>query len=197
MLKVLEPTYFPPISHWKHISSNNLQWSINSRYNKQTLTNRTYIDSSNGELMLTVPIKHSGKNVPRKFSNIKIDNSSNWKKTHYKSIKICYQSSPFFEFYEDDISFFYESDYEYLHQLNFASISLVCKWINIKMPKKNFNVQEKEFINLIYLSNTKRTRELIKKKYTQTFEVSNGFINDLSILDLIFNCGPDSTNYFQ
>ena len=76
MLKVLEPTYFPPISHWKHISSNNLQWSINSRYNKQTLTNRTYIDSSNGELMLTVPIKHSGKNVPRKFSEIKILNFS-------------------------------------------------------------------------------------------------------------------------
>lgn len=196
MLKVLEPTYFPPISHWKHISSNNLQWSIKSRYNKQTLTNRTYIDSSNGELMLTVPIKHSGKNVPRKFSKIKIDNSSNWKKTHYKSIKICYQSSPFFEFYEDDISFFYESDYEYLHQLNFASINLVCKWINLEMPKENFNVQEKEFINLIYLSNTKRTRELIDKKYTQTFQVSNGFINDLSILDLIFNCGPDSKNYF-
>ena len=196
MLKVLEPTYFPPISHWKHISSNNLQWSIKSRYNKQTLTNRTYIDSSNGELMLTVPIKHSGKNVPRKFSEIKIDNSSNWKKTHYKSIKICYQSSPFFEFYEDDISFFYESDYEYLHQLNFASINLVCKWINLEMPKENFNVQEKEFINLIYLSNTKRTRELLEKKYTQTFQVSNGFINDLSILDLIFNCGPDSKNYF-
>jgi len=196
MLKVLEPTYFPPISHWKHISSNNLQWCINSRYNKQTLTNRTYIDSSNGELMLTVPIKHSGKNVPRKFSEIKIDNSSNWKKTHYKSIKICYQSSPFFEFYEDDISFFYESDYEYLHQLNFASINLVCNWINLEMPKENFNVQEKEFINLIYLSNTKRTRELLEKKYTQTFQVSNGFINDLSILDLIFNCGPDSKNYF-
>ena len=196
MLKVLEPTYFPPISHWKHISSNNLQWSINSRYNKQTLTNRTYIDSSNGELMLTVPIKHSGKNVPRKFSEIKIDNSSNWKKTHYKSIKICYQSSPFFEFYEDDISFFYKSDYEYLHQLNFASINLVCNWINLEMPKENFNVQEKEFINLIYLSNTKRTRELLEKKYTQTFQVSNGFINDLSILDLIFNCGPDSKNYF-
>ena len=196
MLKVLEPTYFPPISHWKHISSNNLQWSIKSRYNKQTLTNRTYIDSSNGELMLTVPIKHSGKNVPRKFSKIKIDNSSNWKKTHFKSIKICYQSSPFFEFYEDDISFFYESDYEYLHQLNFASINLVCKWINLEMPKENFNVQEKEFINLIYLSNTKRTRELLEKKYTQTFQVSNGFINDLSILDLIFNCGPDSKNYF-
>ena len=196
MLKVLEPTYFPPISHWKHISSNNLQWSINSRYNKQTLTNRTYIDSSNGELMLTVPIKHSGKNVPRKFSEIKIDNSSNWKKTHYKSIKICYQSSPFFEFYEDDISFFYESDYEYLHQLNFASINLVCKWINLEMPKENFNIEEKEFINLIYLSNTKRTRELLEKKYTQTFQVSNGFINDLSILDLIFNCGPDSKNYF-
>ena len=196
MVKVLEPTYFPPISHWKHISSKNLQWSIDSKYNKQTLTNRTYIDSSNGELMLTVPIKHSGENVPRKFLKIKIDNSSNWKKTHYKSIKICYQSSPFFEFYEDDISFFYKSDYEYLYQLNFASINLVCKWINIVMPKEKFNTKANEFINLISLSKTKRTSELLEKKYNQTFQVSNGFINDLSILDLIFNCGPDSKNYF-
>ena len=79
MLKLLEPTYFPPVSHWKYIKSPNLIWSIKSRYNKQTLTNRTYIDSANGELMLTVPIKHSGNNEPRLYSDIKIDMNSNWK----------------------------------------------------------------------------------------------------------------------
>ena len=195
MVRLLEPTYFPPISHWNYIISNNLLWSVTSNYNKQTLTNRTYIDSSNGELMLTVPIKHSGKNEPRNFSDIKIDKSFDWKKIHYKSIKISYQSSPFFEFYEDELYNFFSCDYENLIDLNLKSIKMVCGWLNIKMPslvKKNQN----DFIDISYLSNTKRTKYLSQKKYNQTFEINNGFISDLSILDLVFNCGPSSADYF-
>tara|TARA_B100001113_G_C21012674_1_gene580012 strand:- start:45 stop:632 length:588 start_codon:yes stop_codon:yes gene_type:complete len=195
MVRLLEPTYFPPISHWNYITSNNLLWSVKSNYNKQTLTNRTYIDSSNGELMLTVPIKHSGKNEPRNFSDIKIDKSFDWKKIHYKSIKISYQSSPFFEFYEDELYNFFSCDYENLIDLNLKSIKMVCGWLNIKMPslvKKNQN----DFIDISYLSNTKRTKYLSQKKYNQTFEINNGFISDLSILDLVFNCGPSSADYF-
>ena len=195
MVRLLEPTYFPPISHWNYITSNNLLWSVKSNYNKQTLTNRTYIDSSNGELMLTVPIKHSGKNEPRNFSDIKIDKSFDWKKIHYKSIKISYQSSPFFEFYEDELSNFFSCDYENLTDLNLKSIKMVCGWLNIKMSslvKKNQN----DFIDISYLSNTKRTKYLSQKKYNQTFEINNGFISDLSILDLVFNCGPSSADYF-
>ena len=143
MVRLIEPTYFPPISHWKFIKSKDLSWSINSRYNKQTLTNRTYIDSANGELMLTVPIKHSGKNQPRVYSDIKLDLSSDWKKNHFKSIKICYQSSPFYEFYEDDLISFFNLDYENLYDLNLKSIKMVCNWLKIKMPEDIYNEKYK------------------------------------------------------
>ena len=199
MVRLIEPTYFPPISHWKFIKSKDLLWSINSRYNKQTLTNRTYMDSANGELMLTVPIKHSGKNQPRVYSDIKLDLSSDWKKNHFKSIKICYQSSPFYEFYEDDIISFFNLDYENLYDLNLKSIKMVCNWLKIKMPEDIYNEKNKydyKIQDLTHLSNCKRTSYLKQKKYNQTFETKNGFINDLSIIDLIFNCGPNSIDYF-
>ena len=199
MVRLIEPTYFPPISHWKLIKSKDLLWSINSRYNKQTLTNRTYIDSANGELMLTVPIKHSGKNQPRVFSDIKLDLSSNWKKNHFKSIKICYQSSPFYEFYEDDLISFFNLDYENLYDLNLKSIKMVCNWLKIKMPEDIYNEKNKyeyKIQDLTHMSNCKRTSYLKQKKYNQTFETKNGFINDLSVIDLIFNCGPNSIDYF-
>ena len=199
MARLIEPTYFPPISHWKLIKSSDLLWSINSRYNKQTLTNRTYIDSANGELMLTVPIKHSGKNQPRVFSDIKLDLSSDWKKNHFKSIKICYQSSPFYEFYEDDIISFFKLDFENLYDLNFKSIKMVCNWLKIKMPEDIYNKKNKydcKIQDFTHLSNSKRTSYLKQKKYNQTFETNNGFINDLSVIDLIFNCGPNSIDYF-
>ena len=199
MVRLIEPTYFPPISHWKFIKSKDLLWSINSKYNKQTLTNRTYIDSANGELMLTVPIKHSGKNQPRVFSDIKLDLSSNWKKNHFKSIKICYQSSPFYEFYEDDLISFFNLDYENLYDLNLKSIKMVCNWLKIKMPEDIYNEKNKydyKIQDLTHMSNCKRTSYLRQKKYNQTFETKNGFINDLSVIDLIFNCGPNSIDYF-
>ncbi len=199
MVRLIEPTYFPPISHWKFIKSKDLLWSINSRYNKQTLTNRTYIDSANGELMLTVPIKHSGKNQPRVLSDIKLDLSSDWKKNHFKSIKICYQSSPFYEFYEDDIISFFNLDYENLYDLNLKSIKMVCNWLKIKMPEDIYNKKDKydfKIHDLTHMSNCKRTSYLKQKKYNQTFETNNGFINDLSVIDLIFNCGPNSIDYF-
>ena len=199
MVRLIEPTYFPPISHWKFIKSKDLLWSINSKYNKQTLTNRTYMDSANGELMLTVPIKHSGKNQPRVFSDIKLDLSSDWKKNHFKSIKICYQSSPFYEFYEDDLISFFNLDYENLYDLNLKSIKMVCNWLKIKMPEDIYNKKNKYEVkiqDLTHMSNCKRTSYLKQKKYNQTFETKNGFINDLSVIDLIFNCGPNSIDYF-
>jgi hypothetical protein len=199
MKSILLPTYFPSLLFWKIILKNNFFWMKNSYYKKQTLRNRMFIHGANGKLMLSIPIRHSGINQKRFYDDVSIDSSSDWKKNHFKSIKICYQSSPFYEFYEDDLISFFNLDYENLYDLNLKSIKMVCNWLKIKMPEDIYNKKNKydyKIQDLTHLSNCKRTSYLKQKKYNQTFETKNGFINNLSVIDLIFNCGPNSIDYF-
>ena len=170
----------------------------NSYYKKQTLRNRMFIHGANGKLMLSIPIRHSGINQKRFYGDVSIDSSSDWKKNHFKSIKIAYQSSPYFEFYEAGLVNLYQSNFEYLYRFNLASINLISKWMEETIDEKKINLNNfnnGEIDDLTFLSKTKRTKNKIRKKYTQTFELKNGFINDLSVLDLIFNCGPNSKEY--
>ena len=77
--------------------------------------------------MLSVPVKHSGKNIRRKFNDVLIENNQDWKKNHFKSIKIAYQSSPYYEFYENKLIDFFNQDNNQLYKLNLSSIHLVLK----------------------------------------------------------------------
>jgi hypothetical protein len=95
----MTPSYFAPISHWKEIITGNIIWDLNQNFNKQTLRNRTYIYGSNKILALSIPIKHSKNNFTLK--NALIENDFLWQKDHWKSIESSYNSSPFFEYYQD------------------------------------------------------------------------------------------------
>ena len=192
----LIPSYFPPISHWKYIINNKCYWNTESFYQKQTLRNRTYIHGANGILMLSVPVKHSGKNIKRKFNDILVENNQDWKKNHFKSIKTAYQSSPYYEFYENKIIDFFNQDTNQLYKLNLSSINLVLNCLKLECFEINDISKFKTINDLNFLTNVKRSTEE-NTKYIQTFEEKNGFINDLSILDLLFNCGPNSLDYIQ
>ena len=199
MKSILLPTYFPSLLFWKIILKDNFFWMKNSYYKKQTLRNRMFIHGANGKLMLSIPIRHSGINQKRFYDDVSIDSSSDWKKNHFKSIKIAYQSSPYFEFYEEDLKNFYQVETSNLYNFNLKSVELVLKWLemgtnnrtidfNIKIYKQSKNIKEID------------NREIKKKsniKYIQTFEDKNGFIDGLSILDMIFNCGPKTKDYIK
>ena len=199
MKSILLPTYFPSLLFWKIILKNNFFWMKNSYYKKQTLRNRMFIHGANGKLMLSIPIRHSGINQKRFYDDISIDSSSDWKKNHFKSIKIAYQSSPYFEFYEEDLKNFYQVETSNLYNFNLKSVELVLKWLEMGTNKRtiDFNIEiYKQSKNIREIDN----REIKKKsniKYIQTFEDKNGFIDGLSILDMIFNCGPKTKDYIK
>ena len=199
MKSILLPTYFPSLLFWKIILKDNFFWMKNSYYKKQTLRNRMFIHGANGKLMLSIPIRHSGINQKRFYDDVSIDSSSDWKKNHFKSIKIAYQSSPYFEFYEEDLKNFYQVETSNLYNFNLKSVELVLKWLEMDTNNRiiDFNIEiYKQSKNIKEIDN----REIKKKsniKYIQTFEDKNGFIDGLSILDMIFNCGPKTKDYIK
>ena len=199
MKSILLPTYFPSLLFWKIILKDNFFWMKNSYYKKQTLRNRMFIHGANGKLMLSIPIRHSGINQKRFYDDVSIDSSSDWKKNHFKSIKIAYQSSPYFEFYEEDLKNFYQVETSNLYNFNLKSVELVLKWFEMGTNNRtiDFNIETyKQSKNIKEIDN----REIKKKsniKYIQTFEDKNGFIDGLSILDMIFNCGPKTKDYIK
>ena len=196
--KVLIPPYFGSITTWKEILDSKIIWDIHKNYTKQTYRNRTYIHSANGLQNLIVPIKHSLE----KFSmqSAIIDNSSSWRQNHWKSIKTAYNSAPFFEFYEDSLKKLFDTKFTNLLDLNISTIKLISKWLEIEIKydfSKDYNKVYNSKIDLRGLINYKNKTSIKFKKYNQVFIAKNGFLKDLSILDLIFNVGPNSESILK
>jgi hypothetical protein len=196
--KIMVPPYFGPISCWKQIINSNILWDVHQNYIKQTYRNRTFIHSANGLQKLTVPVKHS----KIKFSMLeaKIDNTIAWQKNHWRSIQSAYSSSPFFEFYKDSLEKIYLKKYTDLTKFNFDIINLIFEWIEIEIKSelsKGYNIRYENSLDLRKNIENKRYTSSENIRYRQVFSNKNGFLNDLSIMDLIFNEGPNSISYLK
>ena len=196
--KIMVPPYFGPISCWKQIINSNILWDVHQNYIKQTYRNRTFIHSANGLQILTVPVKHS----KIKFSMLqaKIDNSIAWQKNHWRSIESAYSSSPFFEFYKDSLEKIYIKEYIYLTKFNFDIIKLILEWTDIEMKSelsKDYKIGYENSLDLRKNMENKKYSCSENLEYRQVFSDKNGFLNDLSIIDLIFNEGPNSISYLK
>ncbi|SHF79566.1 WbqC-like protein family protein [Flavobacterium segetis] len=198
---LLYPTYFPSISHLVTlVQSEKAIFEIEDNFQKQTNRNRTYIYSPNGIQLLNIPVKHS-KDSRQKTKDIKIETDFDWQKQHFKSLEAAYRSSPFFEFFEDDIRPIFEKKHDFLLDLNFESLEIVLKCLRIKVEYD----KTIEYFPQVASSEITDFRNLVdgKKdiseftKYTQVFDDKHGFINNLSVLDLIFNEGKYAIDYLK
>jgi hypothetical protein len=196
--KIMVPPYFGPISYWKQIINSNILWDVHQNYVKQSYRNRTFIHSANGLHKLTIPVKHSKIKFP--MLNAEIDNKIAWQKNHWRSIQTAYSSSPFFEFYKDSLEQVYNKKYTYLVKFNFDMIKLVFEWLDIGIKlklSKEYKVVYDDSLDLRKKIDNQKHSISKNKIYNQVFFEKNGFLNDLSIIDLIFNEGPNSISYLK
>lgn len=196
---IIHPTYFPSVSHFvAMVQANSITFEMEDNFQKQTNRNRMYIYSPNGIQMLNIPIKHS-KEVHQKFKDVRIENDFDWRKNHFKSLEAAYRTSPFFEYFEDDFRSLFEKKHEFMMDLNFQTIELVteCLGVKFEIEKTTEYFHEAEGLaDFRHLANGKKDT-LTFEPYTQVFDDKHGFINNLSILDLLFNEGRYTVDYLK
>ncbi|WP_396177257.1 WbqC family protein [Flavobacterium sp.] len=198
MEAILHPSYFPSISHFVVMAqSDKIVFEMEDNFQKQTNRNRMYIYSPNGIQLLNIPIKHSKENR-QMTKDIRLETAFDWQKQHFKSLEAAYRNSPFFEFFEDDIMPVFEKKHTFLMDLNLQTIEIVSKCLRLKL-EPTFSTE--------YFRNPVLTdfRTLVDGKkdsyefesYPQVFEEKFGYLNNLSILDLLFNEGRHALSYLK
>ncbi len=198
---IIHPTYFPNIFSFKTIiNSTNILFEVNDHYVKQTLRNRTSIHAANGKLNLSIPVKFSSTKK-EKYKDIRICYDSNWQKIHLKSIESAYKNSPFYDFFEDYFINFYNKKEKFLVDLNFSSIRLIFEILEKELNCSFTNEYLEKYIDLTdyrsLLTNKNFNEKANFKNYTQVFQEKNGFIENLSSIDLIFNKGLDFEDFIK
>ena len=197
----LTSAYLAPVSYYAKLAHyDKVVIEQHDNYTKQTYRNRCTIAGPEGEIALTIPTeKPHGSKCPMK--DIRISDHGNWRHLHWNAISSAYNNTPFFEYYKDDFRPFYEKKYDFLHDYNEELRELVCSLIDLEPNvtyseeyKMEFADGEVDFRELIHPKKDFKLAdpEFVAQPYYQVFDTRNGFQPNLSIIDLLFNMGPES-----
>lgn len=196
---LLSSLYLAPVEYYSALfNSESAIIEINDNYQKQTYRNRCVIAGANGPLTLSIPVEKSDR-LKCKMKDIRIAEHGDWRHLHWNAITSAYNSTPYFEYYEDDFRPFYEKKHVFLHDFNENLRILICRLIDIDTGTyytEKFVVQASE--DLIDMRNSihpKIPSDFRTGPYYQVFASKHGFLNNLSILDLLFNMGNESRIY--
>ena len=201
---LLSTTYFGPVQWYQklHRADNVLieQWES---FQKQTYRNRCMIATTNGVQALTVPIERGETPL---IKDIRISDHGNWRHLHWMALQSAYGESPFFEYYQDDIRPFFTQRWDYLLDFNEAICEKMCELIDLQpnMSRTNefslstLHTPHSTIIDYRTAINPKHPAldpDFVPKPYYQVYAQKHGFQSNLSVLDLLFNMGPESIYY--
>ncbi|SHG22260.1 WbqC family protein [Dysgonomonas macrotermitis] len=199
---LLSTAYLAPIQYYsKLISDTPVLIEQHENYIKQSYRNRCTILSANGPMPLSIPIESAGgKKCP--IRDVRIAEHGNWRHLHWNALISAYNSTPFFEYYEDDFRPFYEKKYKFLFDFNEEIRLKVCELLTLDISNIYYT---DDYISEIQNTDTDLRETLSPKKdfkifdtgfisipYYQVFDTRYGFTENLSIADLLFNMGNES-----
>ena len=198
MKTVLPIFYLPPVSWFAEFlkEENEILLEQHENFPKQTYRSRCNIYGANGKLALILPIHHNGK---RAMKDLELSYAEDWQKLHWKSIKIAYQSSPYFEYYEDKLKQIFSVQPTSLIEFNLNALKIILQILKVEKDFSLTTEFEKapDAVDLRERFSAKKESEYHLPEYYQTFSDKLGFIKDLSILDVVCNIGPESATYIK
>jgi hypothetical protein len=197
---VLPTAYLPSLAYIICIVRNqSVIIDMHEHYMKQSCRNRCYIYSANGALPLIIPVhKSAGNHTP--VRDIEISYLQRWQTNHWRAIESAYQSSPFFLYYKDDLRPFYQRNDLHLASFNRDLLALAGKLLTIDLQpcfSEEYTVPDGCHTDLRNERSFSSPHATSFQPYPQVFQHKYGFISNLSILDLLFNLGPESKGYIE
>ncbi|MCZ2084444.1 MULTISPECIES: WbqC family protein [unclassified Kaistella] len=198
-MQILLPIfYLPPIS-WFYVflqDDAEIIFEQFENFPKQTYRNRANIYGANGKLSLIIPMNHNGTRV---IKDIQTSNREKWQQLHWKSIKTAYQTSPYFDYYEDRLQEIYTFKTNSLIEFNLNALKVIQK---ILKTEQSFSLNDEFFKEPAILNyrdhfSAKSDTPFEMQEYFQSFSDKYGYLKDLSIIDLICNKGPESLTYIK
>jgi hypothetical protein len=192
---LISTAYLPPVEYFSHISeAEEIFVEKEENYLKQTYRNRCYILSAHGPQLLSVPV-YLGSVHKTLIKDIRIDYSKRWQQVHLRAISASYSSSPFYEFYFESFEKIISENHEFLIDLNMALTENIVKILRLKRAiayTTLFEQVDNMPYDLRYNIAPKVKSSFQIKPYIQVFDTGKGFVPNLSIVDLIFNTGPEA-----
>lgn len=201
---LLSSFYLAPIEYYSVLFRAPEVWmEVHDTYRKQSYRNRCVIAGANGPMALSVPVEKP-PSPHTAMKDMRIADHGNWRHLHWNALVSAYNSTPFFDYYRDDFEPFYHKTYPFLHDFNEELRLLVCRLLGIPEPV----VYTPSYIDVVppgwadYRETIDPKQPLhsgetgfFPKPYYQVFKQKQGFLENLSIIDLLFNMGNEARLY--
>ena len=193
----LSTAYLAPVEYYSEIAkADSVFIESYDYYSKQTYRNRCLIAAANGPMALSIPVEKAGSEKML-IRDVRISKHNDWQLNHWRSIESAYNSTPFFEYYKDDLSSFYEKKWTFLFDFNLEIQSKILELLNletiIQLTGEYKSTLDDSVLDLREVIHPKKeTQSVGSNIYYQVFEHRFGFQPNLSIIDLLFNMGNES-----